>query len=176
MSTLQSVQREEFRVHGRVTYDSCHVRTTEDLTDTSISRTVIYVRFELAGIDVSYGSDVDIMTRTAIELMLLTSRTSGYGALDSHFDLDIQCNCNHIWKNSSERSVEDVLKQTGSGIGRPQLDVDVPGCIIVYSEPSSHPSTISLCSWGVAIGMHPKHCEELTSKHFAHMRDLLSSP
>ena len=44
------------------------------------------------------------------------------------------------------------------------------------SESSSHPSTISLSSWGVAIGMHPKHSEELTSKHFAHMRDLLSSP
>ena len=89
MSTLQSVQREEFRVHGRVTYDSCHVRTTEDLTDASISRTVIYVRFELAGIYVSYGSDVDIMTRAVIELMLLTSRASGYGALESHFDLDV---------------------------------------------------------------------------------------
>ena len=108
--------------------------------------------------------------RAVIELVL-TSRASGYGALDSHFDLDVIVT---IYGRTHLRG--HVLKQTGSGIGRPQLDVDVPGCIFVYSEPSSHPSTISLSSWGVAIGMHTKHCEELTSKHFAHMRDLLSSP
>lgn len=76
-----------------------------------------------------------------------------------------------VWK-----SVEDVLRHTESGIVRPRLDVKVTGVVIVYSEPASHPETVLVSPWGVAVGVHPKHFQDLTSRTLLHIKDLLCSP
>lgn len=72
--------------------------------------------------------------------------------------------------------MKDVLRHTESGIGRPRLDKKVTGGVIVYSEPPSHPETVSVSPWGVAIGVYPKHFQDLTSGTLLHMKNLLCSP
>lgn len=74
-----------------------------------------------------------------------------------------------VWK-----SVEDVLRHTESGPSS-------TGCeghrrCDVYSEPASHPETVLVSPWGVAVGVHPKHFQDLTSRTLLHMKDLLCSP
>lgn len=61
-------------------------------------------------------------------------------------------------------SVEDILQHRESGIGRPQLDVnvDVTGGVIVYSEPPSHSKTVLVGPWGVDMNVHRKHFQDLT--------------
>lgn len=48
--------------------------------------------------------------------------------------------------------------------------------MIVYSETPSHPETVSVSPWGVAIGVYPKHFQDFTSGTLLHMKNLLCSP
>lgn len=57
--------------------------------------------------------------------------------------------------------MDDVLRHTESGIGRPRLDVKITGGVIVYSEPASHPETVSVSPLGIVVGVHPKHFQSL---------------
>ncbi|XP_061177590.1 uncharacterized metal-dependent hydrolase HI_0454-like [Saccostrea echinata] len=160
LSPLQPMQREEFRTHGRVTGD---ITSTPDTEETQVPVVDSSTEDELTVIDVSYGSDVDICS----------SQTSTmFDAFDSHFHLDRTCS--RIWKCSSVRSVEDLLSYSHSSDVRPNLDVTVSGGV---AEPSTHPELLGMCGpWRMAIGVHPKHVDELTPDRFLHMKNLLDSP
>lgn len=53
---------------------------------------------------------------------------------------------------------------------------EITGGVIVYSEPTSHLETASVSPWGVAVDVHPKHFQDLTSKTLLYMKNLLCSP
>lgn len=163
LSLLPPIQREEFRVDGRVRSDIKHPTNTEDsqvpVVDSSTED-------EFTVIDVSYGSDVEVCNEKIITVN---------EAFDSHFHLDRTSF--RIWKKSSGKSVDDLISYSFSGNQHPQLDVSVAGGVIVYSEPSTHPEIVSVeRPWGVAVGVHPKHTEEFSRDRFLHMKELLNRP
>lgn len=163
LSLLPPIQREEFRVDGRVRSDIKHPTNTEDsqvpVVDSSTED-------EFTVIDVSYGSDVEVCNEKIITVN---------EAFDSHFHLDRTSF--RIWKKSSGKSVDDLISYSLSGNQHPQLDVSVAGGVIVYSEPSTHPEIVSVeRPWGVAVGVHPKHIEEFSRDRFLHMKELLNRP
>nr|XP_011435772.2 uncharacterized protein LOC105334139 [Crassostrea gigas] len=176
MSALQPEQCEQFCVHGRVTGDS---QSVSDVKGARIQVSTVdsSTEEELICINASYGSDVNSSTETVCDFVpydRAASESIQHEAFDSHFHLDRTCN--RIWRRSSGKSVEDVLRHTESGIGRSRLDVKVTGCVIVYSEPAFHPETVLVSPRGVAVGVHPKHFQDLTSRTLLHMKDMLCSP
>ncbi|XP_062609823.1 uncharacterized protein LOC134271630 [Saccostrea cucullata] len=181
MSPLQPMQREEFRTHGRVTGG---ITSTLDTKETQVPVVDSSTEDEFTVIDVSYGSDVDIpieplpvtQSDPCIVQELCSPQTSTVlEAFDSHFHLDRTCS--RIWRCSSGRSVEDLLSHSYSSDLRPNLEVTVSGGVVIYSEPSTHPESVDMCGpWRMAIGVHPKHVEELTPDRFLHLKNMLNSP
>lgn len=162
LSLLPPIQREEFRVDGRVKSNIEHPTNTEDgqvpVIDSSTED-------EFTVIDVSYGSDVEVCR----EIITVNE------AFDSHFHLDRTSF--RIWKKSSGKSVEDLISYGLSCNHHPQLDVSVSGGVIVYSEPSTHQETVPVHSpWGIPVGVHPKHINEFSRDRFLHMEKLLNLP
>lgn len=167
MSGLQPEQREQFRVHGCVTGDRHSVSQVKS-TRIQVSTVDSSTEEELVCIDGGYGSDVNSSIETACDYMPYdrdANESIQHEAFDSHFHLDRSCN--RIWRRSSGKSVEDVLRHTESGIGRPRLDVKVTGGVNVYSQPASHPETVSVSPWGVAVGVHPNHFQDLTLRLYS---------
>lgn len=115
-------QREEFRVHGRVTGDS-HLVSDVKGAWIQVSTVDSSSEEELICIDASYGSDVNSSTKPVCDFIRYDrdgNESIQHEAFDSHFHLDRTCN--RIWRGSSGNSVEDVLRHTESGIGCPRLD------------------------------------------------------
>ncbi|XP_062576655.1 uncharacterized metal-dependent hydrolase HI_0454-like [Saccostrea cucullata] len=179
LSPLQPMQREEFRTLGRVTRD---ITSTPDTEETQVPVVDSSTEDELTCIDVSYGSDVDIPREPVsqsdpciVHEICSPASSSTYEAFDSHFHLDRTCS--RIWKVSSGKSVEDLLSYSYSSDRRPNLDVTLSGGVAVYSEPSTHPKLADMRGpWRIALGVHPKHVDELTSDRFLHMKKLLDNP
>jgi TatD DNase family protein len=169
MLSLQPAQRDEFRVCESVTDGTV---PDEEVTKVDVSDPELSTEDEFQCVDVCYGSDIDATMIHSLERNQ-PANTQLYEAFDSHFHLDRTCA--RIW-NDPRKSVEDLLNYTGSGIGRPNLDVNVTGGVIVYSEPPLHPDSVSASPWGVAVGVHPKHFNELTTGILRHMEELLCSP
>ncbi|XP_062600979.1 uncharacterized protein LOC134262618 [Saccostrea cucullata] len=181
LSPLQPMQREEFCTHGRVTGG---ITSTPDAEEIQIPVVDSSTEDELTCIDVCYGSDVDIsreplpvsQSDPCIVHEICSSQSSSMlEAFDSHFHLDRTCS--RIWKASSGKSVEDLLSYSYSSALRPNLDVAVSGGVVVYSELSTHPKLADMHgTWRIALGVHPKHVDELTPNRFLHMKNLLDSP
>ncbi|KAK3100705.1 hypothetical protein FSP39_024047 [Pinctada imbricata] len=59
----------------------------------------------------------------------------------------------------------------------PYVPVKLVGGVAVYSEPENYPQEIThLPPWYAAVGVHPKHIQELTEDKFNELRTLLQSP
>lgn len=57
------------------------------------------------------------------------------------------------------------------------MKVNIVGGVINYSEPSAHPEFIQAGgSWGIALGVHPKHVSELTAEKLIRLKNLLDHP
>lgn len=107
LSLLPPIQREEFRVDGRVKSNIEHPTNTEDgqvpVIDSSTED-------EFTVIDVSYGSDVEVCREKIITVN---------EAFDSHFHLDRTSF--RIWKKSSGKSVEDLISLGCLAINTPNF-------------------------------------------------------
>jgi TatD DNase family protein len=179
LSLLQPFQREEFRTNGRVTSD---VEQSINTGDGMVPIVDSSTEDDFTVIDVSYGSDIevnnpaisrpeqpDVLEVCSEEIVTVDE------AFDSHFHLDRTSA--RIWKTSSGRSVEELISYGMSCKSPPSLEVTVPGGVIVYSEPCSYPEIEPVRKpWGIAVGVHPKHTDELTPERFLRLKDLLDLP
>lgn len=184
MSLLQPMQCEEFRVHGRVISDMQSVTNTSDIGGSNVN-TLTEDNFKV--FDVHYGSDFEIPYQpvphvvshsktNALEVQ--ESSTSNVNeAFDSHFHLDHTCA--RIWGHYSPsgNTMEDLHSVINQSSFQPKLKVNIVGGVINYSEPSAHPEFIQAGgSWGIALGVHPKHVSELTAEKLLRLKNLLDHP
>ncbi|KAK3097557.1 hypothetical protein FSP39_010773 [Pinctada imbricata] len=99
-------------------------------------------------------------------------------AFDSLFHLDQMCLA--LWKSSSGFTVEDVISYSKSceSLDVPSLLVNVVGGVIVYSEPSSYPESNFKVEgpWKVALGVHPKLCDNFNTAHRMKLVQLMTNP
>lgn len=184
MSLLQPMQCEEFRVHGPVISDMPSVTNTSDIAG-SFVKTLTEDKFKV--VDVHCGSDFEIPyqsvprvlshSKTNVLEVQVSSTSNVNEAFDSHFHLDHTCS--RIWGHYSPTGnmVEDLLSVINQSSLQPKLKVNIVGGVINYSEPSTHPEFIQPGgSWGIALGVHPKHVGELTEEKLLHLRNLLDHP
>ena len=95
-------------------------------------------------------------------------------AMDSHFHLDRTAVM--IWNSSWNKTPEDLINYI-PGRFTPSLPVDVYRGVAVYSEPRNYPDNLSLGkNWTAAVGVHPKHVNELNDERFSVLQRLLDSP
>lgn len=184
MSLLQPMQCEEFRVHGRVISDMRSVTNTSDIGGSDVN-TLTKDKFKV--VDVHYGSDFEIPHQSAPHVVshsktnaleVQESSTSNVNeAFDSHFHLDHTCA--RIWGHYSPsgNTMEDLHSVINQSSFQPKLKVNIVGGVINYSEPSAHPEFIQAGgSYGIALGVHPKHVSELTAEKLLRLKNLLDHP
>lgn len=184
MSLLQPLQCEEFRVHGRVISDMRSVTNTSDIGGSDVN-TLTEDKFKV--VDVHYGSDFEIPHQSAPHVVshsktnaleVQESSTSNVNeAFDSHFHLDHTCA--RIWGHYSPsgNTMEDLHSVINQSSFQPKLKVNIVGGVINYSEPSAHPEFIQAGgSYGIALGVHPKHVSELTAEKLLRLKNLLDHP
>ena len=103
------------------------------------------------------------------------SEVAGYQAFDSHFHLDRTST--KLWGRFRDHTVEDLLDHSSSSCHRPNININLIGGIVVYSEPTSHPKEPLVSRrWRTAVGVHPKHVHELSTQRFRHLQKLLEFP
>ena len=95
-------------------------------------------------------------------------------AFDSHFHFDRSCI--KIWGTSAGKFPEHLVKY-GQTECWPTHPVHLIGGVAVFSEPS-HYNLIPKQSrtWYLAVGVHPKHVEELSDSCFLQLQSLLKWP
>jgi TatD DNase family protein len=97
---------------------------------------------------------------------------------DNHFHLDRTSKW--IWDRETGHTVEDLLAYSLSKSVdyKPYVKVDVVGGIIMYSEPKNYPKPqFDLQGpWRVAVGVHPKRFDTLTTKRLTALNQLLRHP
>ena len=95
-------------------------------------------------------------------------------AFDSHFHFDRSCI--KIWGTSAGKFPEDLVKYRLTEC-RPIHPVHLIGGVAVFSEPSRY-NLIPKQSqtWYLAVGVHPKHVEELSDSCFLQLQSLLKWP
>ena len=103
------------------------------------------------------------------------SELAGYQAFDSHFHLDRTSI--KLWGRFRVHTVEDLLDHSSSSCHRPNIDINLVGGIVVYSEPTSNPKEPLVSRrWRTSVGVHPRHVHELSTQRFRHLQKLLEFP
>ena len=91
-------------------------------------------------------------------------------AFDSHFHLDRTSR--KIF--GSVKSIKEVLSCTSFGL--PNLPGKLVGGVMVYSEPLTYPNKFYVGKWKFALGVHPKHVQELTVERFLYLQSVIHLP
>nr|XP_022307697.1 flocculation protein FLO11-like [Crassostrea virginica] len=95
-------------------------------------------------------------------------------AFDSHFHFDRSCF--KIWGTTEGKVPEDLIR-FGQAECLPAHPVQLIGGVAVFSEPSNYDLIPSQPQkWYLAVGVHPKHVEELTDQRFSQFQSLLKRP
>ena len=170
---LTAEQRNEFRYNGML--------KPENVTDDRVSDE----DFEMAVIDECGASDESDDNADSDENSNVSTPSTSYEpstatgpsvlrAMDCHFHLDRTSN--KIWNSCQNKSPEDIISYI-SGNGAPRLPVSVEYGVVVYSEPRNYPSNLNFGKqWAVAVGVHPKHVDEMDDQKFLELRRLLDFP
>ena len=94
-------------------------------------------------------------------------------AFDSHFHLDRTAY--KLWGRHT--STVDELLRSSVRTGHPNLRILLVGGGAVYSEPNTYPKSSTLKgNMKLAMGVHPKHVEELTTERFLTLQQMVRTP